>query len=356
MCLVSVILPSYNVDKYISKCLNSILTQTFQELEVLVVDDESTDNTRSIALDFAKNDERVRIIEQRHTGPSEARNTGIKNAYGKYIIFIDPDDWIESSMLEDMVNLAEKHNADIVIGGVCVEYEDEGRTENFSFQEKVFFSNNDNFGLLFWNLMKVKLSHYVWNRIFRADLIKENGLEFPLILPSEDLFFNIDAFNSAQTIVTTSNIYNHYIRRKVSVLSSFSPLTFDVSRLSVKKFEEMFAYYSLKGKEYDDFLLNLRFSHYSNVPINIHRSGAEKNKKRRITWLKKYVYEDDRLGIIVKQYIKRYSFFNRPLLSNIFLFALHFPPFMMDNMYRQLMMLKNTFYGVYLKLRKFLVS
>ena len=154
MCLVSVILPSYNVDKYISKCLNSILTQTFQELEVLVVDDESTDNTKSIALDFAKNDERVRIIEQRHAGPSEARNTGIKNAYGKYIIFIDPDDWIESSMLEDMVNLAEKHNADIVIGGVCVEYEDEGRTENFSFQEKVFFSDKDNFGLLFWNLMK----------------------------------------------------------------------------------------------------------------------------------------------------------------------------------------------------------
>ena len=101
--LISIIIPVYNAEKYLLKCLNSVINQTYNNLEIILVDDESTDNSSKIYNEFAKNDNRIKIFHQKNKGVSSARNCGIDKARGKYIAFIDPDDEIESNM--EMIQL-----------------------------------------------------------------------------------------------------------------------------------------------------------------------------------------------------------------------------------------------------------
>ena len=115
--LVTIVVPVYNVEKYLRKCLNSIVNQTYENIEIICVDDGSPDNSINILNEFAQSDKRVKIIRQENQGLSGARNTGINNAIGKYIMFIDSDDWIELNMVELMVNKIENENLDLVVCG-----------------------------------------------------------------------------------------------------------------------------------------------------------------------------------------------------------------------------------------------
>ena len=116
--LVSIVVPVYNVENYVSKCIQSIFRQTFKNYELIVVNDGSTDNSLSKLQKFSDN--RLKIINQKNKGLSGARNTGIKRAIGKYITFIDSDDWISEDYLEVMVSYARKYNADIVSIKECI--------------------------------------------------------------------------------------------------------------------------------------------------------------------------------------------------------------------------------------------
>lgn len=111
---VSVIVPVYNVEKYLARCVDSITSQTYENLDIILVDDGSTDNSGRICGEYAKKDTRIRVIHQKNKGASAARNCGITAASGNYIGFIDSDDWIDKDMYELLVNTAIEHHADIV--------------------------------------------------------------------------------------------------------------------------------------------------------------------------------------------------------------------------------------------------
>lgn len=114
---VSVIVTAYNLERYLSKCLDSILAQTYPELEVIVIDDASTDKTKLICDEYEKKDQRVRVIHlAKNGGVSNARNVAIENAKGTYLTFIDGDDWINTAYVEEYLTQAKKHNAEIVMG------------------------------------------------------------------------------------------------------------------------------------------------------------------------------------------------------------------------------------------------
>ena len=115
---ISIIIPVYNVEKYLNKCLNSVIEQTYKNIEVILIDDGSTDNSGKICDEYAKNDIRIKIIHQQNGGVSTARNNGLEHATGKYITFVDSDDYIEKEMIETMAKKIMKKNADIVICGV----------------------------------------------------------------------------------------------------------------------------------------------------------------------------------------------------------------------------------------------
>ena len=115
--MISVIVPVYNVESYLARCVDSILTQTYQNLEVILVDDGSKDNSGVICDDYARRDSRVNVIHKENGGLSSARNAGIEAAGGEYLAFVDSDDWIEPDAYERLLSAMQKHAAKLVVGG-----------------------------------------------------------------------------------------------------------------------------------------------------------------------------------------------------------------------------------------------
>src|SRR5659263_299226 len=111
---VSVIVPVYNVEGYLSICLDSLINQTFKNLEIIIINDGSSDSSRSVAESYIQKDDRIRIIDQLNSGVSKARNVGILNAKGKYIMFVDSDDWIELDAIDELFKLVHDNNCDFI--------------------------------------------------------------------------------------------------------------------------------------------------------------------------------------------------------------------------------------------------
>ena len=134
--IISVIIPVYNVENYIEKCLNSIVNQTYNNLEIIIIDDGSTDNSIAIAEKIAENDKRIRIISQVNQGVSSARNLGLDNASGEYILFIDSDDWLDLETCKIALDTMIKHDADVVMWPYISEYP-------LNSKVNLFFENKD---------------------------------------------------------------------------------------------------------------------------------------------------------------------------------------------------------------------
>ena len=174
MALISVIVPIFNVEKYLKQCINSIQNQSIPDLEIILINDGSEDSSGNIANDLAKSDNRIKVIHKENAGPSSARNAGIENAVGDFISFIDSDDWIESNFLEEMYLQAVQNHADIAITGITVDYIKEKRKEIIAYPKKMNCIVKDQIGLFFWELHKRKLSNYPVTRLFKRELLIEN--------------------------------------------------------------------------------------------------------------------------------------------------------------------------------------
>lgn len=189
MVKLSIIVPVYNVEKYLSKCIDSILSQTYKDLELILVDDGSPDNSPKICDEYAQKDNRVIVIHKPNGGVSSARNAGIDRATGKYIGFVDPDDYITSDMYEVMIQELEESKADIAICGYDYINEN-GQVErpynnriNEVLTQKQFMSMQFD--------MPPTIRHVVWNKLFSAQVF--TGIRFPEGLhSSEDVYVLIE--------------------------------------------------------------------------------------------------------------------------------------------------------------------
>lgn len=223
--LVSIIIPIYNVEKYLKKCLDSIVNQTYKNIEIVCIDDGSPDNSIDILNEFAKRDNRIKIIRQENKGLSGARNKGIDNAKGKYIIFIDSDDWIEFNMVELMINKIEKENLDIVI---CGQYNHYILNDNELIKE-INLKKLSNF--IFNNYKEYFIKNYQlklpfgssWNKIFKLDIIKENNLYFVEKCLHEDLLFVFRYLNLVRRIgIVETPLYHYIVNRSDSITNKIN--------------------------------------------------------------------------------------------------------------------------------------
>lgn len=191
--LVSVIVPVYNAEKYLVKCLESIVNQTYKNLEIILVNDGSKDNSLSICQEYAKRDARITVFDKTNGGVSSSRNFGIDLSSGEYVCFFDSDDYVEISFIEKLVNKIGDN--DVCIGGYVAEnYNEEG---GLTTKEEVLLDIeriDDNFPLQ--NHKKLfALSMSLWNKLYRLSLIKENFLRFDeKVSFGEDGLFNADFF------------------------------------------------------------------------------------------------------------------------------------------------------------------
>ena len=209
---LSIIVPVYNVENYLSQCIDSILNQTLTDFELILIDDGSSDNSPRICDKYAKKDDRILVIHQENTGVSAARNAGMDVARGEYIGFVDSDDWIESDMYEVMLNIAEKKSLDIVICGIK---EVRGNVinvrENSNYEDIILFPSNDDLLSDVFARPSKNLG-VIWNKIFRKDIVK--NIRFPSnITVCEDLVFLVHLYvRNLKSAVLSQKFYFHRFR------------------------------------------------------------------------------------------------------------------------------------------------
>lgn len=209
---VSVIIPVYNAEKYLVKCLNSVVCQTLKDIEIICVDDGSTDKSLEILNDYAKKDSRFKIIRQQNLFAGAARNNGIKNAAGKYLVFWDSDDFFEADALSVMYSKCEKYGADICLCAACCYNSESGKKSiDESFLKKRFlprkrFFSKDTHGKYIFNIA----SNVPWQRMFLASFVRENGLEFQNLRQANDTYFVMMAMYYARRITYTEKALIHY--------------------------------------------------------------------------------------------------------------------------------------------------
>lgn len=202
---ISIIVPIYNAEKELQICIESIQRQTYKELEIILVDDGSTDRSNIICQRYASQDKRIRVIKKENGGVSSARNIGIKEATGKYIQFVDSDDYIELNCCQTLIEAMKKNKVELVICG-CIEHRKEKEKEIF-YKEQVFHSMKE-MGKDFGDIYCMNLFNIPWNKLFIREKIKNLFVE-ELSL-GEDLLFNLSYMKGIQSVSIIKDVLYHY--------------------------------------------------------------------------------------------------------------------------------------------------
>ncbi len=210
--LISVIVPVYNVEKYLKKCIKSIMSQSYTNLEIILINDGSTDNSGKICDELKEQDKRIKVIHKSNGGLSDARNAGLKIANGKYIGFVDSDDYIAEDMFETLYNINKKYNSDISIVSFYEIYKDKviGVRDSKKLQE---LTKIDAMKEL---LIDTNIQSYAWNKLFRRELFE--GLEFPTNKNFEDIATTLLLFEKANKVVLLEKPKYYYVRRDDSIV------------------------------------------------------------------------------------------------------------------------------------------
>lgn len=212
--MISVVVPVYNVEDYVEKCIRSIMAQRYTNLEILVVDDGSKDSSGSICDRLATEDERIKVFHTPNGGLSAARNVGIDNAHGELIGFVDSDDWIEPDMYSFLYETMKNHDADI---SVCSHYIDKGDSIKCKrMLDKVIVCDKDEAMNM---LMTDKLLHnYAWDKLYKRNLF--DGLHYPVGILYEDIAFTFKVVERVQRLVVHALPKYHYTVRPGSIVSA----------------------------------------------------------------------------------------------------------------------------------------
>ena len=218
---ISVIIPVYNTEKYLKECLDSIVNQTLKDIEIICVDDGSTDDSLSILQEYAKKDNRIMIIDQKNSGVSSARNSGLDKATGEYLAFVDPDDWIDKDMYEQTIGYMANNDLDIV----CFDVEEVRTNKSFV---RYKYAGNKSFTSYeaLYEILIDGIDNSPCNKIYKK--YTWEGVRFPVGRRFEDVATIYKTFHNAKTVGYMRKAYYHYFRREGSAIA----LSFDAQRRS----------------------------------------------------------------------------------------------------------------------------
>lgn len=216
---LSVIVPVYKAEKYIHKCIDSVLKQTFSDFELLLVDDGSPDSCGIICDDYARRDKRIKVIHKKNGGVSEARNTGLDHAEGDYIVFIDPDDWVEPDMFQSTIDFCKNNKTDIVCFEVC-EIRNRKQRVHYRFDTDMIFEAKDALEKILIDV----IDNSPCNKVY----IKEawRNVRFPVGRRFEDVATIYKTFFNAERIGYIKHCYYNYLKHEGSAIA----LSFDAQR------------------------------------------------------------------------------------------------------------------------------
>lgn len=220
--LISIVVPVFNGEKYLKECINSIKNNEYKNIEIIIVDDGSTDKTLNIANSLSEEDSRIRVIHQDNAGVSTARNKGIDNAKGEYICFVDSDDFISKDYIGYFYKLIKQENAEIALTPMPRKFNEQTKYD-FIDEEKDFINvlsgNETAKQMLYYNIVIAP-----WNKMISLDLIRKNNLKFnPELSFGEGFNFSVDCFQRANRVaIGHRKVYQYRVDNPNSVMTKFS--------------------------------------------------------------------------------------------------------------------------------------
>ena len=268
---VSVIVPIYNVEKYLEKCINSLLSQTLEDIQIILVNDGSKDNSGTIAKKYAeKNKDKVIYVEKENGGLSDARNYGLKYATGDFVAFLDSDDYIEKNAYEEMYNKAIEENADYVECDFIWEYPNKAKID------KQYKYQNKKEMLSFVRVV-------AWNKLIKRSLIIEHNLEFPKGLRYEDVEFTYKLIPYINKFAYVDKPFIHYIQREGSIANVQNERTAEIFTV----LDEVIEFYK-KNNIYEEYKEELEYNYARYLLCSsLKRMCKIKDKKTRKELLQK---------------------------------------------------------------------
>lgn len=283
--LITVVVAVYNVEKYLDACVVSILSQTHKELQVILVDDGSTDSSGEMCDKYAELDSRVQVIHKVNGGLSDARNAGLEMARGEYLMFCDGDDWIEVDVLQNAYESIEKDNADVAIWGYYADFVDKEDKLIRRVAHKcssIVCAKNINAEILL-ERESLGLIGYAWNKLYKASLISESQYKFQKGLSLvEDVVFNTPVLLQANKVVFVDTIGTHYMQRpRITLGTKYYTNYFELKIMACEAREAL-----LKGYQIDDLKVQEALSTLytgavlSSVKMIKYASNMDKEEKK----------------------------------------------------------------------------
>ena len=293
--LISVIVPTYNVEKYLDKCIDSIVNQSYKNLEIILVDDGSSDKSGEICDKWGRIDSRIKVIHKENGGLSDARNIGLDVANGEYISFIDSDDFIEKDFYVYLKDLSEKYNSDIVECNFVKAYE--SKLNEFEFPKNDFESITitDSYGALkIYTSFDDDISTnsvVVWNKLYKSEIF--NDIRFPVGKTHEDQFTMYKILSKATTFVTSSEVKYGYFQRENSIINK----KFSEKRLEIfSAYDEVISF--LHKMNYTELEEKFQRRYLQTLIDFVDKAVLENDEKNKINKVLKKLF-DDRYKIMI---------------------------------------------------------
>ena len=266
---VSIIIPVYNTEQYLEKCLKSVINQTLKDIEIICINDGSPDNSKQVLKRFAEKDERIIVVNQKNSGLSNARNNALDFVNGDYLMYVDSDDWIQLDTCAVAYQVAMDEQADVVLWSYIREFANFSLPKNIFKKNKVVFNREESayelhrrmFGLLGREMKEPENADAVvtaWGKLYKTNIIKDNQIKFisTKIIGTEDALFNIYYFGYVNKSVCLNNNFYHYRKdNEFSLTSLYKERLFMQCQMKYDLMEMYITDYSL-GAEYKKALDN----------------------------------------------------------------------------------------------------
>ena len=312
--IISIIVPVYNVEKYLNRCIESILNQTFPDFELILIDDGSTDKSGDICDDYKSKDSRVKVIHKNNEGVSVARNVGLDNSKGTYILFVDSDDYIDNDLLEIAVCNMQSKETDIIFWGFYNEYINGEIYKRKFYNESIITSDIKNICI---ELYKRDLFGYTWCKMFRRTIIKDNKIYFDRDMKyCEDEEFTANYCKYINSLAVINQYKYHYINYGDSRIT----LTNFGQRDELFNRNKLFIRWSnLLERDHEVYLVNKAYKNLRFIFFNIVWADYDRQtKKNKINNIKDtYIYNYLKLNSKELKHKILYSFIE---LNNVVLF------------------------------------
>ena len=228
--LISIIVPVYNTENYLNRCVESILNQTYEQFELILVDDGSTDNSFEVCEKYAKADNRVVVIHKDNGGQSSARNLGIKSAHGNYYAFVDSDDWVAEDFIEKLYSLIKKYDADISVVNYRISYSFPQNILNDEPEKEFVWKKDEAVKYIF---EQTNTNVAVWNKLYKREIV--TGCQFPEGQFYEEYLFQLNVLKNVNTVASSTAKKYFYFQRDNSTVHLKTPK---------KEIDNMYSFYS----------------------------------------------------------------------------------------------------------------